>query len=281
MNVILRRRKLGRASCRALKEQTVAPLRVVRSDKHIPKHIDTLIRWGCTAPVKAHQVINKAAAISEVGDKAGFRRKLNDAGLCPSTFFSLEEAEQAAQWPYIVRPAVHARGRYLALADDVSSLRQAYRAYGEGSYISAYVDKAEEYRVFVVQGRVIAVAKKTPGNPNAIAWNVSEGGKFGHVAWGDWPLRAVRVAVEGFNLSSLDFGGVDVMVDQEGRAYICEINSAPSLASPYRQACFSKAIDWMLENGRDRIPLVKKKGGWKKFIHPAISESAIMEEEDV
>ena len=127
-----------------------------------------------------------------------------------------------------------------------------------------------EYRVFVVQGRVACVAQKTPANPDAVAWNVAKGGRFDNVRWNDWPLKAVRVAVEGFKLSSLDFGGVDVMVDAEGDATILEINSAPSLTSPYRQECMAKAFDYILENGKDRIHLIEERGGYLKFIHPAL-----------
>jgi glutathione synthase/RimK-type ligase-like ATP-grasp enzyme len=120
------------------------------------------------------------------------------------------------------------------------------------------------------------VAQKTPGNADDIAWNVAQGGRFDNVRWDDWPLKAVRIAIEGFNLSDLDFGGVDVMVDGEGEAYILEINSAPSLTSEYRQTCFAKAFDYIIQRGKERIPLTKERGGYLKFIHPAINDRAKM-----
>ncbi len=124
------------------------------------------------------------------------------------------------------------------------------------------------------QGRAVWVAKKTPGNPADIAWNVARGGRFDNVHFNDWPLRVVRTAIEAFNLSSLDFGGVDVMVDKEGKAYVLEINSAPSQTSPYRQECCAKMFDYMLDRGKGKIPLVEEKGGYLKFIHPAIDDKA-------
>jgi hypothetical protein len=75
-------------------------------------------------------------------------------------------------------------------------------------------------------------------------------------------------------MSKLDFGGVDVMVDAKGNCYVLEINSAPSQTSPYRQSCVAKAFDYMIEKGKDRIGLVEEKGGYLKFIHPAIDEKA-------
>jgi hypothetical protein len=59
------------------------------------------------------------------------------------------------------------------------------------------------------------------------------------------------------------------MVDAEGRAYVLEINSAPSQTSPYRQTCTAKAFDWIVLNGKDKIPLSDERG-YKKYIHPAM-----------
>jgi hypothetical protein len=92
-------------------------------------------------------------------------------------------------------------------------------------------------------------------------------------------MEAVRVAVEAFKHTDLDFGGVDVMVDRNGRAYCIEINSAPSLPSlsdgsvSYRQKCMAKTFFWMAQHGKDRMD-VDNYGGWRGVIHPAIQEYA-------
>ena len=125
--------------------------------------------------------------------------------------------------------------------------------------------------MFVVQGRCVCVAKKTPGNPDQVAWNVAQGGHFDNVNFDNWPLKAVKVSIQAFLLTGLDFGGVDVMVDREGEVYVLEINAAPSLTSPYRQSCFAKAFDYIRQHGKDVIPLSEQRGDWKKFIHPAIT----------
>jgi glutathione synthase/RimK-type ligase-like ATP-grasp enzyme len=149
--------------------------------------------------------------------------------------------------------------------------------YGANNYyISEYIPKVAEYRVFLCQGRVVWVAKKTPANAEAVAWNVAKGGRFDNVNWGDWPLKAVRIAREAFMMSKLDFGGVDIMVDKDNNCYVLEINSAPSQTSPYRQECTAKAFDYIVRNGKAVIPVTEARGDWKKFIHPAISEAAIM-----
>jgi glutathione synthase/RimK-type ligase-like ATP-grasp enzyme len=115
------------------------------------------------------------------------------------------------------------------------------------------------------------VANKTPADPTAIAWNVAQGGQFDNVRWSAWPLRVVKMAIESTLLSGLDFGGVDVMVDANNSCYVLEINSAPSLTSPYRQECVAKVFDYMVrEESYATIPLPNRLGGYTKFIHPAL-----------
>jgi glutathione synthase/RimK-type ligase-like ATP-grasp enzyme len=125
-------------------------------------------------------------------------------------------------------------------------------------------------------GRAVWVAEKTPANKADIAWNVAKGGRFDNVRWSNWPLKAVKIAIKAFNLSNLDFGGVDVMVDAQGDVTVLEINSAPSLTSPYRQECMAKAFDYTLEHGKERMPLTEEDGQYLKFIHPALDNKAKM-----
>lgn len=273
MNFLLRRRGLGKTSTEAIVKLSTTGLQAFRSDR-APAG-DVVIRWGCTANVQSKKIINKAEAIHRVNDKGGFRAVLNDAkDLCPPTWFKIGDVP--ADTKTVVRPQRHAQGKNLWVCGTTDELEKACELAGPGFYISTLINKIEEYRVFCANGRAIAVASKTPGNPEQVAWNVAQGGKFENVKWGDWPLKAVRVAIDGFKLSGLDFGGVDVMVDAENDVYILEINSAPSLTSPYRQACMTKALDYMVTNGTEVIPMVDRKGGYTKFIHPAIEPKALI-----
>lgn len=276
MSYILRRRRLGFTSCKGISEVSTTGIGVIRNDTDLPP-ADFIFRWGCTSNVPhGCKIVNKASAIHLVGNKTAFRKMLNDKGLCPETWWSVEEGIRDNCFPCIVRPAVHAQGKNVLLATDEQELRAAAAKCGEGYYISRYIKKVAEYRVFVAQGRAVWVAQKTPGNPEDIAWNVAKGGRFDNVRWGDWPLKAVKIAIQGFALSGLDFGGVDVMVDADNNCYILEINSAPSQTSPYRQSCVAKVFDYMVEKGLDTIPLVEERGGYRKFIHPAVSGDAIL-----
>ena len=279
MVIIYRRRKLGKTSCREIAKLIPNSL-VVRNDmafRHqIINNASVAIRWGCTDVLPPIPTIQKAEAIHEVNDKLEFRRKLNEHNLCPKTYFNIGEVDE---WPIVLRPRHHAQGRNIIIANegDIDRIQQNW-------YASKIINKKREYRIFIVQGRVIAVAQKFPANEQAFAWNVARGGRFENVKWNEWPLRSVRIAIEAFNLSKLDFGGVDVIEDND-RSYVLEINSAPSLTSPYRQVCMAKALNYMIENAsirshslNNRIPLSIERGGYKKFIHPAISDFAIIGE---
>lgn len=280
---ILRRRKLGRTSCREI--ANFAPLisGVVRNDKPFPPDTTTVIRWGTTSNVPCRDVVNTAEAIHCVGDKAGFRKILMDyhrgggTPLCPTTYLE-DDGEPWDDFPFpcVVRPRVHAQGRHVYLCKTTEELRLATHRCGDGWYASSYISKVAEYRVTFVQGRVAWVARKTPGNPEDVAWNVARGGRFDNVLWGDWPLKAIKFSREAFMLSGLDFGAVDVMVDAEGQPYVLEINSAPSQTSPYRQESLAKCLNHLLEHGKAVIDVTNERGGWRKFIHPALSEEALV-----
>jgi len=274
MTTIIRRRGLGMSSAKGIAEFSKKGIAWIRNDKELPKD-DLYIRWGCTSNVPTKNVLNTASAIHEVNDKTGFRKVLDDLELCPSTWFRpMDVPDEDLAKGVIVRPAKHAQGRHVYLCYNNKELLAAAGKCGEGRYISRYVDKAQEFRVAVVQGRAVWVAEKTPGDAKAIAWNVAKGGRFDNVRWNDWPLKVVKTAIAAFNCSSLDFGGVDVMVGKDGSVTVLEINSAPSLTSPYRQECFAKAFDYVIENGKERIPLVAEKGGYLKFIHPSLDAKA-------
>lgn len=285
---ILRRRKLGYTSCREISARSTKGIQVVRNDREVPNDVDLVIRWGTTSNVPIQNVINTAKAIHAVNDKREFRKVLDEHELCPPTYFNYKgpslgglipavsgEEYDTYVTPMILRPSKHAQGRNVHVVRNTAEASSFARKYGEGNYyVSELINKVAEYRVFVAQGRVACVAEKTPGNPDDVAWNVAKGGRFDNVRWDNWPLKAVRKAVEAFNLSGLDFGGVDVMVDDEGEAYVIEINSAPSLTSPYRQQCMAKVFDYMIENGKESIPMKQERGGYRKFIHPAITDKA-------
>lgn len=276
MNIILRRRKLGRTSCREVAEKS--GLTVIRNDKRIPNGVNYLFRWGCTTAVDAKHVINKAEDISLANDKKATRlalAKLDNKGkpIIPNTWgHILDWIKDNMPLPVVVRATHHAQGRslfYCTTKEEVHTAVSTLKRKGKDYYISQYIEKEAEYRVFVVQNRVVWVTKKTPANPADIAWNVAQGGRFDNVQWSDWPLRACRIAMMTTEAVGLDFGGVDVM--QKGKDfYVLEVNSAPSMTSEYRQTTTAKAFSYILANGKEHFPSPEKINSYKDCIHPCL-----------
>lgn len=246
---------------------------------------DLIVRWGVTTPCGSpiNRQVNPSAAVKFVNNKAESRMVMSEAGLAPVTMTNgMIPPFGLLATSTVLRPTHHAQGRNLFVINGEEELfnvlDQHRHVFREGWYLSTLVDKVAEYRVYVVNGRVATVARKTPSNPDAVAWNVAQGGRFDVVPWGDWPLEACRVATEAFKLCpNLDFGGVDVMVDGEGKAWVIEINSAPSLpllsdgSISYRQKCMAKTFKWMVEHGRETMGCITHEG-WRGYIHPAIRE---------
>ncbi len=275
MTYLFRRKGLGKSSCQGIVTASKQGILAYRNDESVPAHPDTLcIRWGCTATVPTKNILNKAKAIHWVSDKSGSRKALQelDPTLVPKTWFSLGDfMSDDDPFPVIVRPAKHAQGKQLWFCEDIDELEIAIIDAGKGYYISQFIDKVAEYRIFVVSNRVVCVAsKKPPEDHTVIAWNVAQGGSFSNVKWSEWPREAIRKAIVAMDYSGLDFGGVDIMVDKEGESYILEINSACSLTSPYRQQCFAKAFDYIITNGKDKFPLPTEYKNLSSIIHPAI-----------
>lgn len=290
VHYLVRRRKLGRGSCRGIVEHSQQGIQVKRHwrDQLPEPQGGYIFRWGCTALVPTGgKVVNSVEAIQFVNDKATSRIAFAELGLAPESSISWVSFPfygndgDIESHPAILRPRRHAQGKHLFLVTHRQQAKNIIELhpsgiFSEGYYISKFIPKVAEYRVFIVSGRVVWVAKKTPATPGAIAWNVSQGASFQNVNWMDWPIKALKNAIACFNLTALDFGGVDVMVDGDGKAYCLEINSAPSQTSPYRMECTAKAFDYIITHGRERIPVSEQIGKYRKYIHPAIDPSALL-----
>ena len=286
MFYILRRKGLGLGSTKAIKELSQHEIHVIRNDK-LPEFTDddVVLRWGTTAnlmeqpPTSTNiytcRVLNKANNISLVNNKKQFRALLQEEfpNNIPKTWFDLDNPH--IKYPCILRPSTHAQGKHLFYCNNFLNLNKYYEKYFDfklnNYYISEYIPKVAEYRVCFIQGLVAWVANKIPANPETIAWNVAKGGKFENVKWKNWPIDVIETAYQAYIISGLYLGGVDVMVDKDGRSYVLEINSAPSHTSPYRQSCTTKCIDYgITHNMFKHYPPDDNFKKYSKWLHPAL-----------
>jgi hypothetical protein len=284
ISILLRRRKLGRGSTAGIQQHSLKGLRAVRNwvDADIPSGTEAggmVFRWGCTSNLprgyESSRVVNSAKSIHWCSDKRASRLEMQQAGVPVPETWSTEDFHAAIRAgrvdgrdSFVARPSRHAQGR------DLRSGMGSILVLFTGGYVSRLIDKVAEYRVFVCQNRAVWVAKKTPGNPDQVAWNVAQGGRFDNVRWGEWPIPVVKAALAAAKVSGTDFCGVDVMVDGEGNPYVLEVNSAPSQTSDYRQQCVAKAFDYIIEHGKDHFPDHEgARTRWRDLIHPALPSS--------
>jgi glutathione synthase/RimK-type ligase-like ATP-grasp enzyme len=255
------------------------------------------IRWGCTASMGGVvegdniTVLNKTHSISKVNDKRGFRVNMLASGNAehvPTTWLTRASYGDAGEPVAILRPRFHAQGRNLLRVDSAETLQTMIEqpAFADGWYLSEFIDKQKEYRVYFVNGRVASVAEKIPHDRNQLAWNVAQGGEFRVVRWDDYHMPSIRAAYAAHQVSGLDFSGVDVMVDADGKAYVLEVNSAPSLpfnsdnSVSYRQASLAKCFSWEYTNYRLAQTMlsysINSYDNWRNVIHPALNHNAII-----
>lgn len=271
--LFFRRKGYGAVACLEISKLLNNSISIYRSDgklydfntnsyvsSPLPSGITHLIRWGCTSQLPASlnipDEINDAVAISRIANKAMFRMRLSDEGLAPKSWLDVNtfvnEPDYISLFPLIVRPARHFGGQNLWKVDNISQLMERCSSLGLGNYyFSQYINKIREYRVCTFDKRVSWIAEKIPNDPSAIAWNHAGGGSiYQNIPFGSWSSSMIRLALKTSELGGIDFAGVDIIEDQEGRFYVLEANSAPSL-SPYRQKCLAKCFNYRINVGRN------------------------------
>lgn len=89
-------------------------------------------------------------------------------------------------------------------------------------YIDAGKDVGVDYRVFVVGNEVIASMKRT-----GESWitNVAQGGKVEAVKLNS---DVEQMALDSVKVTGLEYSGVDLIQDKEGRFWVTEVNSVPA-----------------------------------------------------
>lgn len=274
MHVVLYRPNLGKRPAHLISEESKKKIQPQLSTDPWKEKPEFVFRWGTTSDIPDSNnrvVVNFSKSIFETSDKGSFRKKVADLGLAPRTCLSLVEFCKDPFVPVIVRPREHQRSQNMHFCDNLSDVvATCQKFYEVGYYISEYIEKDSEYRVFVIQGRVAWMIRKLPQDKKEISWGCVSSGDFEYVAWSDWPLEVLENAVKVMAQTTLDFGAVDVIVKGKN-AYMCEVNTAPYL-TPYYARCIAKVFDSMIEKGsKEKIPLKDNKT-WKDYIHPEVAK---------
>lgn len=220
----------------------------------VAEESDVSIRWGCTprVPTRIDIEYNKREAVKLASDKGKCRQFLYDRGIPVPEPVRLDFVWES-QFPIIVRPSFHQRGRNFLLFNNSFELRSKW---GEilnlrQPYASRLFPKSKEYRVHVAHGKVLLVQEKLQTSPSqsAVNWNHENGYAFSVVPWKDYRGSIVRLSVDTIEAIGLDFGAVDILADPTisglPNAVVCEVNTAPKLEG-YTAERYAEYFDWLV-----------------------------------
>lgn len=240
-------------------------LQFVRDDAVIPDGL--VVRWGSVVPGD-FPALNSAEAVALAKDKIATREALGD--LAPTTWVRTEDIP--ADTTVVIRPRKHFGGNRFFVCSTPLDIRRAIRSCGRnGWYASELIDKAREFRVFVCQGRVVAVSERFPAE-NAdgvakIAWNLATGGRLINVRYREWPTNICNAAVSAAAKVGLDWSAIDAAVDKSGKPWIFEANTAPGLRNKFTINQIARVLVWA---GSNPAPKKGKGETWQGLIHPAL-----------
>jgi glutathione synthase/RimK-type ligase-like ATP-grasp enzyme len=259
---------------RRLAEQMVAyggnVSAVHESSANLLEHLEdtVIIRWDSKVDVPGTVSLNDPGPVALSRDKIASRKVLGE--LAPKTYFP-ETYYSRIPLPVIARPRRHSGGRHFHLIETPEQMRRLTRRYlSKGWYASPIVAKLEEFRVFVVCGRIAAVSQHFPPAeaPEQIAWNVSAGGRMKNVRWDSWQITVLKRSIEATERLGLDFAAVDIATVADSEPVVFELNTAPGVTNRYTKECVAKALLWSAEK---RIaPGIGDT--WKTYVHPSIRD---------
>ncbi len=208
-----------------------------------------IIRWGTRESIyPANSIIyNKATAIGNATDKLMSRQLFAEKGVSAPRL--LNQVDDYKEGIIIARPFIHSKGRNFVVLNNKQELENHWR---DGWYYSEFVDKVREFRVHVGHSKVLAVMEKHNPNNGNLAWNRAQNDTepFTRIKQAETDeqnlLSVLQEGIKAVNALGLDMGGVDVLLDKNGVAYVLEVNTAPTLnSSPKVAEMWSKYWEWV------------------------------------
>lgn len=186
---------------------------------------------------------------------------------------SWQKHDRAPFLPCVGRPMNHSQGRDFNVYRSVAE----YEASNDG-YYAQLINKSAEYRVYVYGGYAYAVSQKNPesGVRADQPWNHSQGNaQFKIMRNQHWPKGAVKEALKASYALQLFYCAVDVMVDEDGQPFICEVNTAGSLKGKLKPSHVGYLLDRTYVEyvgGNTDVLNIVSPDDRKKMRHPWLKE---------
>ncbi len=188
---------------------------------------EVVFRYGNSTsplPLDFRQLINRAIAINRATNKLQMKQILEENRIPTPRLLTSTDCE----FPVIARSAAHYQGRGFTI---VRNKEEAKRALSRGMFLQEKIANKDEYRVFVMFGRVLEVNKKVPvGTPKStMVRNHRNGWFFKWILVKDAPKELKDLSVAAVSVLGLDFGAVDCCFDVHEDPWIFEVNTAPAM----------------------------------------------------
>jgi glutathione synthase/RimK-type ligase-like ATP-grasp enzyme len=197
-----------------------------------PGKVSILLRWGSMLPVDANpgKVWNSKAAITKASNKEAALQIFKENGIkIPKTVVGIQ-GFQAEDFPVLGRKAHHVAGNDIILCLQRSDLDEAAKL--GCTHYTKYIPTKTEFRIHVWGDQIIKISEKVLTEPerHKDSWirNFDEGYTFvspkTHL-----PAQTKGMAIDAVACLGLHFGAVDMILGDDGLAYVLEVNTAPGL----------------------------------------------------
>lgn len=199
-----------------------------RRTKNLPLSCDVIVRWGNsytpgTSPIELN------ANLSNATDKLRMMQLFQQYKESNKSFsplpISFDNPEEVAVDGYVYARNLHGHVKYRPLSSCLDT---------DLYFSRPILSQKREYRVHIVDGKTVGVYEKIPNDPSVKIFK-DHNCRFRRVDVSDEEQRQEILGVRpqarmASSALSLDFGGADIIVSEEG-IFVVEFNSSPALNS--------------------------------------------------
>lgn len=219
----------GKAIVKGLQEAGVKASGGVESPSDTDCH---LIRWGTSAKSKVYSgnVFNKREAVGNATDKFLALEILRKARIPVPVFGS--DLSVFDNLPILWRGRNHHAGNEFRLIKTLKDFRDEVKRGPTEGYYMDFIDKVREYRIYSTADETIICYEKlkTKSVTCPYRWNR----EFGYSQEQCKRISkntscALILANRCIKALGLDFGAVDIIETKDGRLYVIEVNTGPTL----------------------------------------------------
>lgn len=191
-------------------------------------------------------IINQSRAIDSTSNKLTCRTILTQNGIACPAVYDIDTIGMVTKFPVIARPFHHSQGRHFHICENAKELASRVK---EGFYAQDMVEKKDEFRLFILNNKIIEASIKEKMRPNAdpMIRNHRRGWGFKRIRVADLNQSLKNHALSAARILQLNWGAVDCCMSVSDKPYIFEVNSAPGLIPRKAQKLAEKINFWLVE----------------------------------